>query len=211
MEIILNNPEFYRHHVGPIEAFDSFGEERFQFLLKNGLKPNHKFLDIGCGALRIGKYLINYLKNNHYFGIDPAKNIVEIAYEKEIKQKLKFPEFLYNSEFNFKDFQTKFDFVLANDIFIHCGQNQFKNCLINLYKITKLKTKIFISVKLANNYLEEISNWKYQHSSHGNINYNINELKQLTLNYGFKTKIIEGGIPDGFSRTTISLEKSCLI
>ena len=37
-------------------------EKQFHYLVSKGLKSNHKFVDIGCGALRLGQYLILIFK-----------------------------------------------------------------------------------------------------------------------------------------------------
>ena len=36
-----------------------------------GLNPNSKFLDIGCGALRLGFLIMNYLDSSRYYEVEP--------------------------------------------------------------------------------------------------------------------------------------------
>ena len=40
----------YKNYVGG--KWDQIGKLQFEFLKKNNLKPDHCFLDIGCGAFR---------------------------------------------------------------------------------------------------------------------------------------------------------------
>jgi hypothetical protein len=46
------------------------GRHEFQFLLRMGLRPEHTCIDYGCGSLRIGQHLIDYLDSRHYWGLD---------------------------------------------------------------------------------------------------------------------------------------------
>jgi hypothetical protein len=46
------------------------GFEPFQFLLGLGLQPAHRCVDYGCGSLRIGMHLLDYLDAGNYWGVD---------------------------------------------------------------------------------------------------------------------------------------------
>ena len=46
------------------------GRQEFEFLLGLGLKPEHVCVDFGCGSLRVGQHLIQYLDPGHYWGLD---------------------------------------------------------------------------------------------------------------------------------------------
>ncbi|HTR18374.1 MAG TPA: hypothetical protein VMH91_00090, partial [Candidatus Paceibacterota bacterium] len=39
-------------------------------LIAHGIKPQHTLLDIGCGYLRGGQYIIDYLEEGNYTGTD---------------------------------------------------------------------------------------------------------------------------------------------
>lgn len=49
---VLNREGPHRGAVGGM--WDQIGKLQFEFMVKHGLKPEHKFLDIGCGSLRGG-------------------------------------------------------------------------------------------------------------------------------------------------------------
>ena len=42
----------------------------FKFLRRLGLEPWHRCVDYGCGSLRIGMHLIDYLDRGNYWGVD---------------------------------------------------------------------------------------------------------------------------------------------
>ena len=46
------------------------GRTYFEFLLRSGLQADHRVLDFGCGAGRIGIWIIPYLQSGHYIGVD---------------------------------------------------------------------------------------------------------------------------------------------
>ena len=56
--------------VGPASLWKMKQDFQIKFLKENGLLPIHKFIDIGCGTLRGGIPLINYLNTANYYGID---------------------------------------------------------------------------------------------------------------------------------------------
>jgi hypothetical protein len=46
------------------------GLDQFHFLQNFGLQPEHRCVDYGCGSLRIGMHLIDYLDRGNYWGVD---------------------------------------------------------------------------------------------------------------------------------------------
>lgn len=50
---------------------------QFEFLISHGLQREHRLLDIGCGTLRGGIPLIEYLKPGHYVGVEARAAVLE--------------------------------------------------------------------------------------------------------------------------------------
>ena len=71
---------------------------------KLNVKSSDLVLDIGCGCLRGGYWLIHFLGKGCYFGIEPNKEMLEagtrILLEPELED-LKKPKFDFNSNFDF--------------------------------------------------------------------------------------------------------------
>ncbi len=117
----------YRAFVGPSNRFDVIGAMKFNLLTFLGLREHHFLLDIGCGSLPAGRLFIPYLLPGGYFGVEPERWLVEEGIENELGKDLitiKNPQIVYNSEFNFKNFKTQFDFVIAQSIFSHASSEQ---------------------------------------------------------------------------------------
>ena len=73
----------HREFVGSF--WDEIGILQFEFLVKNGLKPHHQVLDLGCGALRGGVHIIKYLNKHCYTGLDANSSLLRAA-KKELKK-----------------------------------------------------------------------------------------------------------------------------
>jgi ubiquinone/menaquinone biosynthesis C-methylase UbiE len=59
----------------------ALGQKQFQFLTSHGLDRHHRLLEIGCGNLRAGWRLIEYLDPGNYTGVDISPEILLAAYE----------------------------------------------------------------------------------------------------------------------------------
>jgi hypothetical protein len=116
----------------PRETFAQAGREQLIALLAEGLRPESKVLEFGCGCLRIAYWLVRFLDSEGYYGIEPARNRVDYGltylFTREELQ-IKRPRFDYNPVFNSLVFGTKFDFFLARSIWTHASKPQIKSTL----------------------------------------------------------------------------------
>ena len=107
--------------------FTLIGKMQLHALQEQGLQPEHTVLDIGCGCLRAGYWLTQYLNPNCYYGIEPYKMSVYFGLHHVLGKELvtqKRPTIKHHSDFTFSPFQKKFDFILARSIWTHTAQNQ---------------------------------------------------------------------------------------
>ena len=56
----------YKQYPGPLSSYDSMSAHIFPILLKQGLNEQTCFLDVGCGPLRFGRFLMLFLEPNSY-------------------------------------------------------------------------------------------------------------------------------------------------
>ena len=54
---------------------------QFDYLVRHGLRPEHRMLEIGCGNLRAGRLFIGYLDTGNYYGLDISPDILIAAQE----------------------------------------------------------------------------------------------------------------------------------
>ena len=126
-----------------------------EYLKSNGLKPNHKILDLGAGALRSGLALIPYLDNNNYYAIDINKYLLEDGYKYEIIKNnlhIKFPlnNIKVTYDYNAEDFNTKFDYVWSFSLWTHLDISECTKCLNEISKILKPDGVYFTTCFIVN-------------------------------------------------------------
>jgi len=118
--------EHYAAYVGPPGQYDFMGATQFRLLCALGLRDTHLLLDFGCGSLRAGRLMIPYLQPERYFGIEPNAWLVEDAIANQLGQdilRIKRPRFSHSDAFTAAVFTETFDFIVAQSIFSHAGQN----------------------------------------------------------------------------------------
>jgi len=117
---------------GPLELFETAGRKLLITLLNEGLTPSSKVLDIGCGCLRGGYWLIHFLDEGCYFGIEPNIEMLEAGIRILLEPglaNLKLPKFDNNADFDFTIFKEKFDFIVARSIWTHSSKQQIQTML----------------------------------------------------------------------------------
>ena len=117
---------------GPVEVYEAIGRHVFIRLVELGLLPESRVLDVGCGGLRCGYWLIHFLAPERYFGIEPNETMLEAARQRLLEPGLideKRPRFDSNRRFDFGVFGQKFDFVVARSIWSHASLQQIASML----------------------------------------------------------------------------------
>ena len=126
---------------GPREPrlFLEGGRNQLIVLLSRGLRPDSKVLDVGCGALRAGFWLVRLLNRDCYFGIEPAADVMQAGIDHFLDEQLielKRPRFDTNPDFDFSVFNEEFDYVLARSIWTHATKDQIITMLDGFVKHT---------------------------------------------------------------------------
>lgn len=112
---------------GPKNAFTRVGRNQLIALLDAGLTSDCKVLDVGCGCLRGGWWLINFLLAECYYGIEPNKIMLDAGLRHLLGDDLvtkKNPIFSSNEYFDFGVFGVHFDFVVARSVWSHAAPRQ---------------------------------------------------------------------------------------
>jgi SAM-dependent methyltransferase len=123
---------------GTHEAWLRQGQTQFDYLLGHGLNPGMKVLEIGCGNLRAGRLLIDYLEAGNYYGIDISPDILLAALDTIIQYGLesKLPRLtlVQDLKFDFLPPET-FDVVHAHSVFSHSPIEVIDECLRHVGRI----------------------------------------------------------------------------
>ncbi|QFT67470.1 hypothetical protein FIU93_11855 [Labrenzia sp. THAF35] len=116
----------------PTQTFDEGGRRQFAELLREGLSPETSVLEIGCGCLRTAYWLIPFLGEQNYCGIEPHRDRVrwglDLLFDDQVLRQRQ-PRFDHNAEFDLSVFGKKFDMVLAGSIWTHCSKSHIRTML----------------------------------------------------------------------------------
>lgn len=116
----------------PLHLFDA-GRLSLMALLYAGLYPDHRVLEIGCGALRSGYWLMHFLNKGGYYGIEPNEDMLSRGLMficpawLLLPDEGKAPRFNHNDQFDASVFgETLFDFFLCCSIWSHAAKVQIE-------------------------------------------------------------------------------------
>jgi SAM-dependent methyltransferase len=128
----LASPAERRHSlVGPMRDWQKKREFQLLFLKQMGLLPQHYLLDIGCGTLRGGIPLIDYLETGHYFGVEVRRSVLDEA-AKELHEaglEHKTPQLSLAPSLSTLALGREFDFLWAFSVLIHLSDELLEGCL----------------------------------------------------------------------------------
>lgn len=117
---------------GPRRSFAAAGRKTTMALLHHDMSPDSKVLDIGCGSLRSGHWLIRLLDPGCYFGIEPNRAMLEAGVEVLVGPEMlaaKRPTFSHRDDFSMTHFDQRFDLYLARSIWSHASKAQIETML----------------------------------------------------------------------------------
>ena len=114
--------------------WEELGALQKRFLLDQGLQPHHRFIDMGCGSLRAGVPLTEYLDAERYYGVDISPDLLDAGYEREIvpaglASKLPRAHLTANADFDATGFGVQFDYGIAQSVFTHMPIARLTDCL----------------------------------------------------------------------------------
>ncbi|GMV90219.1 MAG: hypothetical protein AMXMBFR81_31490 [Chthonomonas sp.] len=124
----------HRMYVGG--QWERIGRLQFAFLRNRaGLRPDHRVLDIGCGALRLGVHVIRFLEPGGYMGVEKEPELIRLGIERELGHDLyeqKRPALIVSADFEFDRLPAKPDIAWAHSLFTHLTPDRISLCLRNL-------------------------------------------------------------------------------
>lgn len=123
-----------RHRELAGGLWHEMGRLQLEFLVAEGLRPEHFLLDVGCGCLRAGIHFVRYLEPDHYYGLDVNASLLQAGYDVELRaaglqDRLPRAHLLQDGAFACQRFGRAFDFALAQSVLTHLAPEQARACL----------------------------------------------------------------------------------
>jgi SAM-dependent methyltransferase len=120
------------------ESWLKIGQMQFDYLVRHGLKPDMRMLEIGCGNLRAGRLFIDYLDSGNYYGTDISPDIL-LAAQRTITEyglQRKLPNLSLVSDLRLEFLpDSHFDVVHAHSVFSHSPLKVIDECLANVGRV----------------------------------------------------------------------------
>ncbi len=144
------DPDWHRGTVRGTTAFwDYLGKLQLDYLVEQGLQPEHYVLDVGCGPLRAGVHFMGYLEPGHYAGVDKRADTLERARKLELPRygvEDKNPLLLVNDAFEFSKLGQTFDYAIAQSVFTHLPLNAIMRCLVEMAKVLRPGGRFYATI-----------------------------------------------------------------
>lgn len=117
--------------------WDEIGQHQYDYLVAQGLQPQHQMLDVGCGSLRGGLRFIRYLDAGNYVGFDINQELLDHGKMELAQAGLtdKAPVLVQTDAFDVTSLGRRFDFALAQSVFTHLPLNPIIRCLVMVDKV----------------------------------------------------------------------------
>lgn len=160
--------------------WEEIGSLQLNFLKAQGLKPNHRLLDVGCGSLRLGCKVAPYLNPGNYWGTDRSHDLIDAGYDREIvpaglDQRLPRNNLVTDGIFDFPGVPERVDYAMAQSVFTHLPLNHLRLCLANLARKLVTPCRFYFTIFIPSGQLgvadpcpqkDGIVTWSYKDPFH---------------------------------------------
>jgi cyclopropane fatty-acyl-phospholipid synthase-like methyltransferase len=163
------------------------GRAQFDFLTRMGIEPSNRIIDIGCGDLRGGRYIIEYVEKGNYMGIDISEEAIKRGWKNIKKNDLleKSPSLRVNDDLRFKEFTVieNFNIVFANSVLTHLSEEYIAECFKHLDRVLDKEGQGFLSYNHASESKSKLTSI----ANNSNLyRYPFEELQELGSRHGYR-------------------------
>lgn len=186
-------PGWREHHrleamVGPLGFWHELQRYHLNLLQKNGLKPGHTLLDIGCGPLQGGEAFIKYLEKDGYTGIDIDPLRIDAARSQVARHRLeaKHPRLYVSSSFGENELgEQTFDYMWASQILYYFNDEMMGKLLTMIRRRLRPGGKFLGDVFSVDHY-----EFRYPENAGRYIQHTPESLTTICERYGLKVRAL---------------------
>jgi SAM-dependent methyltransferase len=138
--------------VGPIYLWKMKRNFQIRFLQSVGMAPGDYVLDFGCGVLRGGLPMIEYLNVGHYYGIESRSAVLDegIKALQEARLESKAPTLLVIDDLSTATLDRKIDLIWAFSVLIHMEDRILDAYLGFVSRHLERNGRMYANVNLGN-------------------------------------------------------------
>lgn len=169
-------------YIIDLNRFHSTSKFELNFLIQEGLKPHHKLCDFGCGSLRFGEKVMEYLNSSNYYGLDITDEFFLYGLERIGKNRIEHynPTIKVLSNDLINSLKESMDFIFSSAVMYHIKLIDISDYLISIYKMLSLNGAAYIDFTSGNKYYQSGDmTWVYTIDQIENI------CKDLHIRYEF--------------------------
>jgi|RhiMethySRZTD1v2_1073278.scaffolds.fasta_scaffold118442_3 SAM-dependent methyltransferase len=121
LSLLLSRQARRHSRVGNPRLWRMKREFQFEFLKRMGLERGQRLLDLGCGTLRGGLPVIEFLEPGHYTGIDVRADVLDEARAELAEAGLahRAPRLVLAEDLGALELPERFDWAWAFSVLIH--------------------------------------------------------------------------------------------
>jgi len=181
-------------------VWDSLGKMQLDFMVGHGLQPQHKFLEVGCGALRGGIHFIRYLNDHQYYGLDKEPALIDAGVSVELPKaglcdvKANFGV-APDVDLSFVPPDVSFDFAWSMAVFIHIGQDMVEKAITRVLERMRSGGLFFATFHVSRDRMIHTSRPLDNHNAwrkneHWSVEYPFAALREMARGAGGEAKYI---------------------
>jgi ABC-type polysaccharide/polyol phosphate transport system ATPase subunit len=124
------------------------GEWVYEFLLAQGLRPDHYVLDVGCGSFAAAARLLPYMVQSHYWGYEQSMDRYLAGVQSVLPNAGVSAErghFVVNEEFDFSDVPHTFEFAIASSMLRRLPLHAVARCFASVVRRLRPGGRFFVS------------------------------------------------------------------
>lgn len=144
------------HQLAVGGHWEDVGRGQFAFLVKEGLRIDHYLLDVACGSFRGGRFLIQYLMEGRYFGIDKDSSLIEAGIDRVLRPShlLERNPQIHKVQLSVQPLNlrvilgARFDYIWVHALFDHISPEVIRRCLHDLTEVMVSGGRLYATIFL---------------------------------------------------------------
>lgn len=135
--------------------WETHGILQRDFLIEQGLKPEHRLLDLGCGTGRLARVIVPYLNEGHYTGVDISPKALAYAAQLAADEGWlnRAPEFILidtaDGTLNALRGHAPFDMIWSHSVLTHLPADSINSLVGSLDVVMAHRARYFFTYKLG--------------------------------------------------------------